>query len=409
MKWSCSRKYLEGYILNVPLTDIKVLDLSRIYAAPAGSMILGDLGADVIRIESPKGTDSMRDWAPYVGSESTYYFTANRNKRSVTLDLKTKEGKELFLELVKKSDVVIENFKTGTLDRLGIGYKELEKVNPAIILCSVTGYGQTGPYREEPGFDPVIQAIGGLMDITGKRDDEPTRVGVPVVDMFSSLYVVISILSAIRQRDQGGEGQHIDISLLDVQMSSLANIASIFLMKNEVTTRIGNQHNSVVPYQVFQCSDRPMMIAVGNDAHFLKLCDLLHRPEWKSDERYRTNGARVANREDMTQKLQEIFITKSADEWFQSLSSYGIPSGPVNNVEQAFNHPQVQAREMVQEVSHPTLGKVRLVRNPIRFSKTSLTIHRHPPLLGEHTELFLQEELGLSMKDIERLQSEGVI
>lgn len=395
--------------MNVPLTDIKVLDLSRIYAAPVGTMILADLGADVIRVESPKGTDSMRKWPPHVGGESTYYFTANRNKRSVTLDLKHEEGKALFLQLAKKADVVVENFKTGTLERLGLGYAALAEANPSIILCSVTGYGQTGPYREEPGFDPVIQAIGGLMDITGERDGEPMRVGVPVVDMLSSLYVAIGILAAIRQREQTGEGQHIDISLLDVQMSSLANIASVYLIANQVTTRIGNQHNNVAPYQVFGCSDRPLMIAVGNDAHFSKLCDLVQRPEWKTDDRYRTNEARVANRTSLTEELQSIFSHKSAEEWFQLLSGHGIPSGPVNNVEQAFNHPQVQAREMVQKIHHPTLGEIKLVRNPILFSKTPITTHKHPPLLGEHTDSFFQEELGLRLEEIDRLRTEGII
>lgn len=395
--------------MTLPLEDIKILDLSRIYAAPAGSMILADLGADVIRIESPKGTDSMREWSPFVQNESTYYLTANRNKRSVTIDLKNEKGKSLFLQLVKNADVVLENFITGTLDRLGIGYEQLKKINPSIILCSVTGYGQTGPYSKEPGFDPVIQAIGGLMDVTGHIDGEPTRVGVPIVDILCSLYTTVSIMSAIRARDKGGEGQHIDLSLLDVQISSLANIASSYLNTGNISKRLGNQHNNVVPYQVFQCKDRPMMIAVGNDKQFKKLCEILQRPDWLSDEKFRTNSARVVNRDEMTKQLEQIFITKSADEWFQLLSEKGIPSGPVNNVEQAFKHPQVQAREMVEEVAHPTLGKIKLVRNPIRFSKTPITIRRHPPLLGEHTDSFLQEELKLELKDIENLRSQGAI
>ncbi|WP_374723192.1 CaiB/BaiF CoA transferase family protein [Peribacillus tepidiphilus] len=395
--------------MKLPLEDIKILDLSRIYAAPAGSMILADLGADVIRIESPKGTDSMRDWSPFVQNESTYYFTANRNKRSVTIDLKNEVGKSLFLKLVKNADVVLENFKTGTLDRLGIGYDQLKKMNPNIILCSVTGYGQTGPYSKEPGFDPVIQAIGGLMDVTGHPEGEPTRVGIPVVDMICSLYTAVSIMSAIRARDKGEEGQHIDLSLLDVQISSLANIASSYLMTGYISKRLGNQHNNVVPYQVFQCKDRPLMIAVGNDKQFHKLCEILDRPEWLSNEKFKTNSARVENRVEITELLEQIFITKSADEWFKLLSEKGIPSGPVNNVEQALNHPQVQAREMVVEVPHPTLGKIKLVRNPIRFSKTPITIRKHPPLLGEHTVSFLQEELQLDLKDIENLRSQGAI
>ncbi|PLT33485.1 CoA transferase [Bacillus sp. V5-8f] len=395
--------------MKLPLDDIRVLDLSRIYAGPVGSMILADLGADVIRIESPKGTDSMREWGPFVEGESTYYLSANRNKRSVTLNIKSEKGKSLFLQLVKKADIVLENFKTGTLNRLGIGFEQLKKMNPKIILCSITGYGQTGPYSKEPGYDPVIQAIGGLMDITGHPDGEPTRVGVPVVDIFSSLYTAISIISAIRIRDRTGEGQHIDISLLDVQISTLANIASSYLMTGNISKKLGNQHNNVVPYQVFQCKDRPMMIAVGNDNLFNKLCKIVNRPEWVSDEKYKTNYARVVNRDDLTEKLQRIFITKNVDEWFEILSNHGIPAGPVNNVEQAFNHPQVQAREMVEEISHPTLGKVKLVRNPIRFSNTPIKIRKHPPLLGEHTVSFLQQELNLDSKEIEELRSEGSI
>ncbi|MFJ7730031.1 CaiB/BaiF CoA transferase family protein [Neobacillus sp. NPDC097160] len=395
--------------MTLPLEDIKILDLSRIYAAPAGSMILADLGADVIRIESPQGTDSMRDWSPFVESESTYYFTANRNKRSVTIDLKKEAGKALFLELVKTADVVLENFVTGTLDRLGIGYEQLKTVNPNIILCSVTGYGQTGPYCKEPGFDPVIQAIGGLMDVTGFMDGDPTRVGVPIVDIICSLYTTVSIMTAIRARDKGGEGQHIDLSLLDVQISSLANIASSFLNTGYISKRLGNQHNNVVPYQVFQCKDRPMMIAVGNDKQFRKLCEILNRPEWLTDEKFSTNSSRVANRVEMTEQLEQIFITKTADEWFKLFSEKGIPSGPVNNVEQALKHPQVLARELVEEVPHPTLGKIKLVRNPIRFSKTPITIRRHPPLLGEHTVSFLREELKLDLQEIENLKSQGII
>ncbi len=391
------------------MEDLKILDLSRVYAAPAGSMILADLGADVIRIESPKGTDSMREWEPFLNNESTYYFSANRNKRSVTIDLKNETGKSLFLKLVKNADVVLENFKTGTVDRLGIGYEQLKEVNPNIIMCSVTGYGQTGPYSKEPGFDPVIQAISGLMDVTGETEGEPTRVGIPIVDIISSLYTAISIISAIRLRDKGGEGQHIDISLLDVQMSSLANVASSYLMTDYISKRLGNQHNNVVPYQVFQCKDRAMMIAVGNDKQFKSLCEIIHHPEWLEDDRYRTNSARVGHRDEMTDLLQPIFKKKTADEWFKIFSEYGIPSGPVNNVEQAFNHPQVQAREMVEEISHPTLGKVKLVRNPIRFSKTPIMIKKHPPLLGEHTVSFLQEELNLDRQTIEKLKSEGVI
>jgi crotonobetainyl-CoA:carnitine CoA-transferase CaiB-like acyl-CoA transferase len=401
--------YPGGFMLKQPLEDIRVLDLSRVFAGPGSSMILGDLGADVIRVESPKGTDSIRDWSPFVNNESTYYLTANRNKRSITLNLKNESGKKIFLELVKNADVVLENFKTGTMERLGLGYEDLQENNPNIILCSVTGYGQTGPYRGEPGFDPVIQAIGGLMDVTGHPDGEPTRVGIPVVDILSSLYTVISILSAIRARDSNGEGQHIDVSLLDVQISSLANVASSYLMKNNVSKRAGNNHNNIVPYQVFHCKDKPLMVAAGNDGQFVKLCGVLGHPEWSSDEKYKTNAARIESREDLTDKLQQRFITKKADEWFELLSREGVPAGPVNNIKEVFQHPQVQAREMVKEIPHPTLGSVKLIRNPVLFSKTPMSVKKHPPLLGEHTTAVLQEELGLSKEEINRLKNIGAI
>lgn len=396
-------------MLKQALEDIRILDLSRIFAGPAGSMVLADLGADVIRIESPRGTDSMREWWPFVNGESTYYLTANRNKRSVTLNLKNETGKKMFLQLVKKADVVLENFKAGTMEKLGLSYDELKRENPKIIMCSLTGYGQTGPFKQEPGFDPVIQAIGGLMDVTGHPDGEPTRVGLPVVDMMSSLYVAISILSAVRSRDKDGEGQYIDLSLLDVQVSSLANVASSYLMKGYVTERAGNNHNNIVPYQVFACKDRPLMVACGNDQQFSKFCQVLGKPEWTNDPKYRTNADRIEHRDELTEGIQQIMLEKTADEWFNDLSDQGVPSGPVNNVKEVFDHPQVKARKMVEEVAHPTLGTVKLVRNPILFSKTPVTIRKHPPLLGEHTESFFTDELGLSADEINRLREEGVI
>lgn len=391
------------------LGDIRVLDLSRVFAGPAGSMILGDLGADVIRVESPGGTDSIREWWPFVNNESTYYMAANRNKRAITLNLKRDAGRKLFLDLVKNADVVLENFKTGTTERLGISYADLQEVNPNIIMCSVTGYGQTGPFAEEPGFDPVLQAVGGLMDVTGHPDGEATRVGLPVVDIMSSLYTAISILSAVRARDFSGEGQHIDISLLDVQVSSLANVASSYLMGGNISERLGNNHNNIVPYQVFKCKDKPLMVACGNDRQFVKFCEVLGNISWSTDERFKTNNNRVQNRDELSEMIQDIMLHKNADEWFQLLSDKGVPSGPVNNIEDVFNHPQVKARNMVEEVPHPALGSVKLVRNPLRFSNMPISVKKHPPLLGEHTDQFLQQEIGLSEQEIQQLKEEGAI
>lgn len=395
--------------MKQPLEDIKVLDLSRVYAGPGGSMILGDLGADVVRIESPDGTDSMRDWVPFVEGESTYYMCANRNKRSITINLKHENGKKLLLKMVEKADVVLENFITGTLNRLGLGYEELKSVNPKIILCSVTGYGQTGPFKHEPGFDPVIQAIGGIMDVTGFPEGEPTRVGVPVVDIMTSQYVAISIISALRLRDFTGEGQHIDLSLLDVQLSSLANVSSSYLNTGSVTERIGNSHSYIVPYQVFQCSDRPLMVCAGNERLYKKLCHVLGHPEWVEDERFLTNNKRIEHRKELTEQIQAVFYEKTADEWFNLFSEAGVPAGPVNNIEQVFDHPQVKARESVEELAHPTIGKVNIVKSPMRFSGLGIQTKTHPPLLGEHTDKYLEQELGLEKEEINRLRNEGVI
>jgi crotonobetainyl-CoA:carnitine CoA-transferase CaiB-like acyl-CoA transferase len=395
--------------MNQPLEDIKILDLSRVYAGPGGSMILGDLGADVIRIEAPEGTDSMRDWIPFMDGESTYYMCANRNKRSITLNLKHERGKKLFLDLVKDADVILENFKTGTLARMGLGYEDLKKVNNGIILCSVTGYGQTGPFQEEPGFDPVIQAIGGIMSVTGHPDGDPTRVGTPLVDIMTSQYVAISIISAIRLRDYTKEGQHIDLSLLDVQLSSLANIASSFLNTGAITNRIGNSHSYIVPYQVFECADRPLMVCAGNDRLYTKLCKVLGYPEWANNERYKTNNKRIENRDELTEKIQAVFNKKTSDEWFSLLSEAGVPSGPVNNIEQVFNHPQVKSRDSVEEVPHPTLGTVKIVKSPMRFSKLGISTKYHPPLLGEHSDEFYEKEMGLHRDEIKKNKDEGVI
>jgi len=395
--------------MDKSIQDIKILDLSRVFAGPHGSMILSDLGAEVVRIEAPQSTDSIREWWPFVDDESTYYMSANRNKKSVTLNLKKERGKEIFLELVKTSDVVLENFKTGTMEKLGLSYKKIKEVNPKIIMCSVTGYGQTGPFKTEPGYDPVLQAVGGVMDVTGMPDGSPTRVGLPIVDILSSLYVVISILSAIRARDKNGKGQLIDVSLLDVQVSSLANVASSYLMKDLITTRVGNKHNNIVPYQVFECKDRPLMVACGNESQFQKFCNIINKPEWIEDERFSTNESRVKHREIIAEQIQEIMYKKTADEWFQLLSNQGVPSGPVNNIQEVFNHPQVKHRDMVKEINHPRLGNLRLVRNPVLFSQKTIEIKSHPPALGEHTDSFLRDNLNLKDEEIKELKKNNII
>lgn len=376
-----------------PLNNIRVLDLSRVYAAPAGSMLLADLGAEVIRVEHPDGSDSMRDWGPFLNEQSTYYLCANRNKKSITLDLKTVEDKEKFKELVKDADIILENFKTGDMERMGLSYEELKKINPQLIYCAVTGFGQTGPLAYEPGFDPVIQAMSGLMHVTGATDGEATRVGVPIADILTSHYVVISILSALRMRDITNNGQFIDLALLDVQMSSLANVASAYLNTGFASERLGNRHNNVAPYQVFNCADGPLMICVGTDGQFQKFCTMLERQEWATDARFITNTMRKQHEAELVQLISDITITKTRDEWIALLQQYKIPGGRVNSIAEALEQPQVMARDMIGEIEHKKYGKIKFVKNPLQFSNLNIQYKLAPPILGEHTNEFQKSSL----------------
>lgn len=376
-----------------PLENIRVLDLSRVYAAPAGSMMLADLGAEVIRVEHPDGSDSMRDWGPFLNDQSTYYLCANRNKKSITLDLKTAEAQEQFKELVKDADIVLENFKTGDMARMGLNYEELKKVNPRIIHCAVTGFGQTGPLAYEPGFDPVIQAMSGLMDVTGSPEGEATRVGVPIADILTSNYVVISILAALRMRDQTNKGQFIDLALLDVQMSSLANVASAYLNTGFTSERLGNRHNNVAPYQVFNCSDGPLMICAGTDAQYQKFCVMIGREDWAKDARFVTNTMRKKNEDELVELITEVTMTKTRDEWIELLQQYKIPGGRVNTIAEALEQPQLKARDMIGEIEHEQYGKMKFIKNPIKFSDLSIEYKLAPPILGEHSKEFQKVSL----------------
>ena len=376
-----------------PLENIRVLDLSRVLAAPAGSMMLADLGAEVIRIEHPDGSDSMRDWGPFLNGQSTYYLCANRNKKSITLDLKTEEARAQFKELVKDADIVLENFKTGDMARMGLSYEELKKVNPGIIHCAVTGFGQTGPLAYEPGFDPVIQAMSGLMHVTGSPEGEATKVGIPIADILTSHYVVISVLAALRMRDQTNEGQFIDLSLLDVQMSSLANVASAYLNAGFASERLGNRHNNVAPYQVFNCADGPLMICAGTDGQFQKLCKMMEREEWASDPRFMTNSLRKQHEAVLAEMITEITMTKTRDEWIALLQQYKIPGGRVNTIAEALEQPQLMARDMIGEITHEQYGTIKFVKNPLQFSSLNINYKSAPPLLGEHTSEFRKSSI----------------
>lgn len=378
-----------------PLEGIRILDLSRVYAAPAGSMLLADLGAEVIRVEHPDGSDSMRQWGPFKNDQSTYYLCANRNKKSIVLDLKKEEDKEKFLALVVDADVVLENFKTGDMEKMGLNYKVLKKVNPRIIHCAVTGFGQTGPLANEPGFDPVIQAMSGLMDVTGPVDGEATKVGVPISDILTSNYVAIGIMAALRLRDQTNEGQFIDLALLDVQLSSLANVASAYLNTDFVSKRLGNKHNNVAPYQVFPCSDGPLMFCIGTDMQFEKFCKMINREEWAEDVRFKTNTARKQHEEELTELLQEITVTKTRDEWLILLRQYKIPGGKVNTIAEALEQPQVKGRDLIGEIEHPIYGLVKFIKNPLQHSGLNISYEQAPPLLGEHTTEVLKNRLNV--------------
>jgi glutaryl-CoA transferase len=380
-----------------PLHGIRVLDLSRVLAGPYCTMVLGDLGADVIKVESPEG-DETRGWGPpFAGEdrgESAYYLCVNRNKRSIVVDFKTEAGRRIIQELVKRSDVLVENFRPGTLSRYSLDFESASAINPNLIYCSITGFGQTGPLRHKPGYDFMIQAMGGLMSITGEPEGEPMKVGVDVADLFAGQNAVIAILAALQARTQTGKGQHLDVSLLDSQVAMLANVASNYLISGNLPKRYGNAHANIVPYQSFQASDGWFVVAVGNDRQFDKLCEVIDKGELGIDERFRLNSERVKNREGLISILKPVFLTRPASEWLSMLEAAGIPCGPINTLDKVFSLPQVETREMLIHMEHPEIGNLKLMGSPLKFSETPVDYKLPPPRLGEHTEDVLQELFG---------------
>ena len=377
-----------------PLNGIRVLDLSRVLAGPYCTMVLGDLGADVIKVESPEG-DETRGWGPpFAAGESAYYLYVNRNKRSVVVDFKTAGGQKVIRELIKRSDVLVENFRPGTLARFGLDFESTSKLHPNLIYCSITGFGQIGPWRDKPGYDFMIQAMGGLMSITGEPEGEPMKVGVAVADLFSGQNAVIAILAALQARTQTGRGQHLDISLFDSQVAMLANVASNYLISGDTPKRYGNAHANIVPYQSFQASDGWFVLAVGNDRQFEKLCGVIGQWELVNDSRFKMNSERVKHREELIFLLKPIFLTQKAKEWLSLLEDAGIPCGPINTFDKVFSMPQVEAREMTVSVQHEEIGDLRLVGSPLKFSETPVAYKHPPPRLGEHTEEVLKELFG---------------
>jgi crotonobetainyl-CoA:carnitine CoA-transferase CaiB-like acyl-CoA transferase len=403
------------------LSHIRVLDLSRVLAGPWASQMLGDLGAEVIKVERPGQGDDTRGWGPpfvrddagRTTGESAYFLCANRNKKSVTVDIAHPEGQRIVRELAMRSDILIENFKVGGLRQYGLDAETLRAANPRLIYCSITGFGQTGPYAQRAGYDFLIQGMGGLMSVTGRADDEPgagpQKVGVALTDILTGLYATSAILAALVHRQNTGVGQTIDLALLDVQVACLANQALNYLVSGEAPRRLGNAHPNIVPYQDFPTRDGDMIVAVGNDAQFARLCAALGHPEWGGDERFRSNERRVANRETLIALLREVTRTRTTREWVTALEAAGVPCGPINTLREVFDDPQVRARELAVRVRHPAGADVTLVANPIRMSETPPTCRTAPPLLGQDTHEVLASMLGIDSATIARLAETGVI
>jgi crotonobetainyl-CoA:carnitine CoA-transferase CaiB-like acyl-CoA transferase len=374
-----------------PLQGIRVLDLSRVLAGPYCTMVLGDLGADVIKVEPPEG-DETRGWGPpFAEGESAYYLCVNRNKRGIVINLKTDEGKKILRDLALQSDVLVENFRPGTLGKFGLDFETLHKLNPKLIYCSITGFGQTGSMRDKPGYDFMIQALGGLMSITGEPEGEPMKTGVAVVDLFAGQNAIIAILAALQARTLTGSGQHLDIALFDSQLGWLANVASNYLISGKLPKRHGNAHPNIVPYQSFLASDGWFAIAVGNDKQFEALCKVIGKLDLASDLRFSKNSARVENREELIPLLASIFKDASVSEWLKKLDKAQIPCGPIQNFEQVFSMPTLKERGMLVKMDHPTIGELPLVGSPLKMSDTPVEYRLPPPLMGEHTEEVLKE------------------
>lgn len=391
-----------------PLQNIRVLDLSRVLAGPYCTMVLSDLGADIIKVEPPEG-DETRGWGPpFAGGESAYYLCVNRNKRSMVVNLKTDEGCEILRNLAIQSDVLVENFRPGTLKKFGLDFETLHALNPKLVYCSISGFGQTGSLRDMPGYDFMIQAMGGIMSVTGEPEGEPMKVGVAVADLFAGQNAVISILAALQARTFTGKGQYIDIALFDSQLGWLANVASNFLISGKNPKRYGNAHANIVPYQSFQASDGWLVVAVGNDKQFEAFCRVMGKPEFSSDERFSTNAARVQNRETLTPLLKPIFMEKTVGEWLALIGDQ-FPCGPINNLEQVFAMPHVKEREMLVQMEHPTIGALPLVGSPIKMGETPVEYRLPPPLMGQHTNQILREVLGYSDEKIKALAESGCV
>lgn len=404
-----------------PLTGVKVLDLSRVLAGPWAGQMLADLGADVIKVERPGAGDDTRAWGPpYLKdkrgrdtNEAAYFLCANRNKRSVSIDIACAEGQELVRKLAAQADVLLENFKLDGLKQYGLDYESVKAINPRLVYCSITGFGQTGPYAPRAGYDFLIQGMGGLMSITGRPDGEegagPQKVGVALTDIMTGLYATIAVQAALAERARSGRGQHIDLALLDVQIACLANQASNYLAGGVVPRRMGNAHPNIVPYQDFPTSDGDMILAIGNDGQFAKFSRVAGHAEWATDERFATNPQRVAHRALLIPLIRQATVMRTTHEWIVALENAGVPCGPINRIDEVFADPHVQARGMRVEMPHATAGTVPLVANPIRLSGSPVSYRLAPPQLAQHTDEVLRDWLGLQDQALDALRRNSVI
>ena len=403
------------------LDGIRVMDLTRVLAGPWATQNLADFGAEVIKVERPGHGDDTRKWGPPFlkdrdgrdTADAAYYLACNRGKKSVTLDIARPEGRRLARELALKSDIIIENFKAGDLARHGLDYASLAPDHPRLVYCSITGFGQDGPYRDRPGYDFMVQGLGGLMSVTGERDDlpggGPQKVGVAVADLFTGMYATTAILAALLERSRSGMGQHIDMALLDTQVAMLANLSSSYFVSGQAPGRMGNAHMNIVPYHVFHAADEFLIIAVGNDGQFARFCEIIGAPEWAKDPRFDNNAKRVGQRDLLVGMIAERMRTRPAREWLAALEPAGVPCGPINDLSQVFADPQVRHRGMQVRAPHPAAGEVTMVANPIKFSRTPVEHNHAPPLLGEHTDEVLGSLLGLDAGAIGALRKDGIV
>ena len=376
-----------------PLKGLKVLDLSRVLAGPYCTMMLADFGADVIKIEPPVGDDS-RAFGPFVGKESAYFMSLNRNKRSMVLDFKNQKHIDVFKEMVAKADVVVENYRPGTMEKFGLSYDVLKEINPKIIYAACSGFGRTGPYALKPAYDIIVQAMGGIMSITGEGKDSPTRVGASVGDVIAGMFTAYGVMMALYHREKTGKGQLVDVAMLDCQVAVLENAIARYVTSGEVPVPLGNRHPSITPFSAFTAKDGQVIVGAGNDRLWTKLCNVLNMPELLSDERFKNNGERTKHFHELHAIMNSVLVNKTIDEWIVVLEEAGIPCAPINNIERILKDPQVKARDMIVEVEHPIAGHLKMPGVPVKLSETPGAIHTHAPLLGHDVNAILQELMG---------------